>query len=133
VNSSLRAPVTLRLPFTNSSVSVARAGLVDWMVELGSRPETIEDARIVVSELVANSVRHARPLADGSIVVAWSLEDDGVQVSVADGGSPTRPRSMHAPSSALAGRGIAIVEALSRRWWSESSASRSTVHALLDA
>jgi serine/threonine-protein kinase RsbW len=103
------------------------------MVETGSRPDSIEDARIVVSELVANSVRHARPLADGNLLVAWSAEGDGVQVSVTDGGSPTRPRSVHSPSSALAGRGIAIVEALSRRWWTESSSSRSTVHALLDA
>jgi hypothetical protein len=38
---------------------------------------------------------------------------------------------MHAPSSALAGRGMSIVEILSKRWWTERSGARSTVHAVL--
>jgi serine/threonine-protein kinase RsbW len=131
VTSSVRAPVTMQLPFSTASVSVARAGLMAWMLELGCPQDSIEDARVVVSELVANSVRHARPLADGSILVAWNTDGDGVRLSVTDGGSPTRPRNVHAPSSALAGRGIAIIEALSEKWWTEGTGSRSTVHALL--
>jgi hypothetical protein len=39
---------------------------------------------------------------------------------------------VRATSSALAGRGMTIVEVLSRRWWTERTDSRSTVHALLD-
>jgi anti-sigma regulatory factor (Ser/Thr protein kinase) len=121
----------MRLPFSASSVSVARHNLKTWLSEHGGNQESIEDARVVISELVANSVRHAQPLSDGSILVTWTLDDDGVQVSVTDGGSGTRPRNMHAPSSALAGRGMSIVEILSKRWWTERSGARSTVHALL--
>jgi serine/threonine-protein kinase RsbW len=132
VTSSVRAQMTLRLPFSTESVAVARAGLRAWMVDVGGTPEAVEDARIVVSELVANSVRHARPLADGKLMVAWSVDDDGVTLSVTDGGSPTLPRNVHAPSSALAGRGIAIIEQLSKKWWTETTRARSTVHALLD-
>lgn len=76
-------------------------------------------------------MRHAQPLADGSILVTWTRTSDGIVVSVTDGGSGTRPRNVHAPASALAGRGMAIVEVLARRWWMERSGSRSTVHALL--
>ena len=130
-SSSVRAPITMRLPFTPSSVSVARQRLKDWMGENGSSGEVVEDARVVISELVANSVRHAQPLADGHILVTWTFEDDGLQLSVTDGGSGTRPRRVKAPSSALAGRGMTIVEVLAEKWWSERTDSRSTVHAVL--
>jgi anti-sigma regulatory factor (Ser/Thr protein kinase) len=101
------------------------------MLEVGGSPEAIEDARIIISELVANAVRHARPLADGSLLVTWTRESDGIQVSVTDGGGSTRPRNVHAPPTALAGRGMAIVDALAEQWWTEDTQSRSTVHALL--
>ena len=130
-SSSVRAPITMSLPFTPSSVSLARQRLKDWMRENGSSGEVVEDARVVISELVANSVRHAQPLADGSILVTWTFEDDGLQLSVTDGGSGTRPRRVKAPSSALAGRGMTIVEVLAQEWWSERTGSRSTVHAVL--
>jgi anti-sigma regulatory factor (Ser/Thr protein kinase) len=122
----------MRLPFTPASVSVARQRLKSWMDENHSSVEAVEDARVIVSELVANAVRHARPLADGRILVCWSLEDRGLQLSVTDGGSPTRPRTVHAPSSALAGRGMGIVEMLALDWWTERTGARSTVHALLN-
>jgi hypothetical protein len=39
---------------------------------------------------------------------------------------------VQAPSSALAGRGMTIVEALAERWWTERSSTRQTVHVLLN-
>lgn len=130
-SSSVRAPITMRLPFTPASVSVARQQLKTWMGENGGNGEAIEDARVIISELVANSIRHASPLSDGQIHVSWVLEPRGIDLSVTDGGSSTRPRKVNAPSSALAGRGMAIVEMLSQEWWSERTGSRTTVHALL--
>ncbi len=129
--SSVRAPITMRLPFTPASVSVARLRLKTWMNDVGGSGEAVENARVVISELVANSVRHAQPLSDGQIHVSWTLEDRGLQLSVTDGGSGTRPRTVNAPSSALAGRGMAIVDVLAQEWWTERTPSRSTVHALL--
>jgi serine/threonine-protein kinase RsbW len=129
--SSVRAPITIRLPFTPASVSVARQQLKNWMSENGGTGEAVEDARVVVSELVANSIRHASPLSDGQIHVSWVLDHQGIELSVTDGGSTTRPRKVNAPSSALAGRGMAIVETLAQEWWSERTGSRTTVYALL--
>ena len=126
-----RAPVTLRVPFAASSVSVARQRLKSWLVESGVRREVVDDARVVISELVGNSVRHAQPLADGAIVVSWGVTDRGLQISVTDGGSGTRPRKVNASSSALAGRGMAIVETLADSWWADRTRTTSTVHAIL--
>jgi serine/threonine-protein kinase RsbW len=129
--SAVEAPITMRLPFAASSVSVARQRLQEWLTTHGKGSDVVEDARVVVSELVANSVRHARPLPDGQIVVSWSLEPRGLRLEVTDGGAGTRPRNINASPSALAGRGMAIVGVLTNDWWTERSPTRSTVHALL--
>ena len=126
-----RAPVTLRVPFAASSVAVARQKLRSWLAEAGTATEVIDDARIVISELVANSVRHARPLPAGDILVTWQVESRGLEIAVTDGGSGTRPRTVQAASSALAGRGMAIVESLAVTWWADQTRSQSTVHAIL--
>jgi serine/threonine-protein kinase RsbW len=126
-----RAPVTLRVPFAASSVSLARQNLKSWLSDSGATTDTVEDARIVISELVGNSVRHAQPLSDGSLLVSWCMRDRGLELSVTDGGGGTRPRKVHAPSSALAGRGMAIVESLCLTWWTDKKHARSTVHAIL--
>lgn len=128
-SSSVRAPVTIRLPFAASSVAVARQRLRDWMVENHSSGEVIEDARVVISELVANAVRHAQPLSDGHILVTWALGDSGVELAVTDGGGPTVPRNVNAPSNATAGRGMAIVETLANDWWADQGPDCKTVYA----
>lgn len=130
-SSSVRSQVTIRLPFAASSVSVARARLKEWLRDNGGSSEAVEDARVVISELVANCVRHARPLSDGNLLVTWVVVPRGIELSVTDGGGGTRPRAVPASSSALAGRGMAIVSTLALDWWTERSTSRSTVVALL--
>ena len=121
----------LDLPFTAESAAVARKQLVEWMLQLDAHADNRHDARLVVSELVGNSVRHARPLADGTMHVAWVAGPSGLDIAVTDGGALTTPAKVDAGVSDLAGRGLAIVETLASRWWVESSRSRTTVHALL--
>lgn len=123
--------MTVRVPFAASSVAVARTQLKAWLRAEGFPREVIEDGRVVVSELVANSVRHAKPLPDGTILITWGRDRGGVRISVTDGGSTSRPRTVQASASAVSGRGMAIVEALARDWWSEHTRTRSTIHAVL--
>ncbi len=125
------APVSVRVPFAASSVSAVRKQLKTWMAERGSSADHIEDARVVISELVGNAVRHAQPLPDGTLLLSWCVSGRHLQLSVTDGGSTTRPHKVDASSSAMTGRGMAIVDSLAVRWWSEQTRSRSTVHALL--
>jgi anti-sigma regulatory factor (Ser/Thr protein kinase) len=124
-------PMALDLPFSAESAAVAREQLVAWMHRLETQQERRDDARLVVSELVGNAVRHARPLADGTMQVSWGSGPTGLDIAVTDGGARTTPERVDAGVSALAGRGLAIVETLADRWWVESTRSRTTVHALL--
>jgi anti-sigma regulatory factor (Ser/Thr protein kinase) len=124
-------PMALDLPFSPESAGVAREQLVEWMRHLGAADETSDDARLVVSELVGNAVRHARPLADGTMRVCWKSRDTSIDIAVTDGGALTTPERVEAGVSDLAGRGLSIVETLAARWWVESTRSRTTVHALL--
>jgi serine/threonine-protein kinase RsbW len=123
-------PVDLALPFSPESAHVARHELVTWLDHMGD-DEGRDDARLVVSELVGNAVRHARPLADGTMVVTWTHGPKGLDIAVTDGGARTAPERVDATVSDLAGRGLSIVETLSTRWWVETTRSRTTVHALL--
>lgn len=123
--------VDLHVPFAASSVSLVRRDLRNWMSGRSTAGDSIDDARVVISELVANSVRHAQPLADGTLLVSWALEGQNLQISVTDGGSPTTPHAIDAPVSATSGRGMAIVESLVSEWWLEEGPSRSTVHTRL--
>ena len=124
-------PMALDLPFSAESAAVARQQLIEWMRSLDTRDDQRDDARLVVSELVGNAVRHARPLADGTMQVAWVAGPTGLDIAVTDGGARTTPEKVDAGVSDLAGRGLAIVETLASRWWVESSRSRTTVHAVL--
>lgn len=123
--------VRLRVPFAPASVSLARAQLRAWMGERSRSSERIEDARTVISEMVANSIRHGQPLPDGTILLTWCAQGQELIVSVTDGGGTTMPRAHNASPNALAGRGMSIIETISKRWWSEQTSSAATVHACL--
>lgn len=123
--------MSIDLPFCAESAAVARRQLVAWMHSLNTADEHRDDARLVVSELVGNAIRHARPLADGTMQVAWGTSPTGLDIAVTDGGALSTPEVVDAGVSDLAGRGLAIVETLASRWWVESTRSRTTVHALL--
>ncbi len=123
--------MTVRVPFAASSVASARQKLKTWMREQGCSREVIEDGRLVISELVANSVRHAQPLSDGTILISWGRDRKGIKISVTDGGSTSRPRTVRASASAVSGRGMAIVEAIAIDYAEDQTRTPSTIHALL--
>lgn len=107
---------TLRVPWKQSSGREARRAVVSSLRELDVDPTVVDEAEIVISELVANAVRHAKPLADGMIRLGWTVRAGVVEVEVTDGGGPTVPRP--APRSLLAaqGRGLRIVRGYAHEW-----------------
>ena len=129
--STMADPVDLTLPFSAESAHLAREHLVSWMDGLSLNDEDRDDARLVISELVGNAVRHARPLDDDTVQIAWNNGPAGLDISVTDGGARTTPERVDAGLSDLSGRGLAIVETLATRWWVETTRSRTTVHALV--
>ena len=106
----------LLLPFTASSVGVARRHLVSDLIEAGVCAPAVTDAALVISELLSNALRHGGPLPGAGIRVAWDLDADSVRVSVSDGGGLTRPVLGQPTPTATGGRGLRIVAKLARRW-----------------
>jgi anti-sigma regulatory factor (Ser/Thr protein kinase) len=121
------------LPYTPSSVAVARRRLVADLMSAGIFETAVGDAALVVSELLSNALRHASPLPGAKVRVAWVLDGSALQVAVSDGGGLTIPRRTQAPQSAAGGRGLGIVENLSRRWGIRSDERETTVWAVLSA
>jgi anti-sigma regulatory factor (Ser/Thr protein kinase) len=106
----------LVLPYTASSVGVARRRLISDLTQAGVYEGTACDAGLVISELISNALRHATPLPGRTVKVAWRLRQDSVEVAVSDGGGPTVPVASEPANSSIGGRGLAIVARLSLRW-----------------
>jgi anti-sigma regulatory factor (Ser/Thr protein kinase) len=97
-------------------VASARAGrravaavLTGW----GLPSYAVDDAVLIVSELVANAVIHVREEASLELEVAYG--ESWLRLSLADGSS-VRPLIRQAARGDESGRGMAIVNALSDRW-----------------
>jgi anti-sigma regulatory factor (Ser/Thr protein kinase) len=129
----VRAAGTVLLPWAPASVGVARKRLAADLSAAGIFEAAVGDAVLVVSELLSNAIRHARPLPGANVQVAWALERDAIEVAVSDGGAPTTPARTHASVSSLGGRGLDIVEYVSSRWGVRSDDYGQTVWAVLSA
>ena len=121
------------LPYTASSVGVARRRLIGDLTDAGVYEATACDAGLVLSELISNALRHATPLPGNLIRISWCLSDDYVEVAVSDGGGPTVPMVNKPAANALGGRGLGIVDRLSLRWgvYTHQDGSETTVWAAL--
>jgi hypothetical protein len=73
---------------------VARRWVRIQLAALGLRRALLDDVEVVVSELLGNAVRHARPIAGALVFLAWRVDDGAsgraVTLQVTDGGSPGR-------------------------------------------
>ena len=127
----LQGPVALNLPFDGQSAGAVRRTLTTWLEHQQASEVTVHDARLVATELVSNAVRHAEPLANDTMLVRWHREDDDLVLSVCDGGGSSDPVLVVANAEAERGRGLAIVDALSKRWWVQRSHGVHTVHVRL--
>lgn len=108
--------VSLAIPHGRTGVGLARHAFADQLAAAGVSGEAVDDAILVLSELVSNAVRHAQPLPSGEITVHWSVRDDAVHLEITDGGAPTRPMASLAALSSLGGRGLQIVRTVSSQW-----------------
>ena len=122
---------TVRVPWRATSVALVRKALVDDLEARDVSAAVIDEAEIVVSELVSNSIRHARPLADGNLRVHWKVKAGVVEVEVTDGGSDSTPRPAPRTIWAPSGRGLRIVRSLAHEWGVTEDRSGSTVWASL--
>ncbi|MBO0820774.1 MAG: ATP-binding protein [Nocardiopsaceae bacterium] len=121
----------LELPYTASSVGVARRRLVSDLCDTGVDEIPVADAELVLSELVSNALRHATPLPGGTVKVSWDLSAETVLIAVSDGGGDSFPTVSEPTSSSLGGRGLSIVARLSEGWGVRRDETGTTVWAKL--
>jgi len=75
--------------------------------------DTRDDLQIIVSELVANAVRHAPRVPAGDISVSIARDDDGFYIQVRDPGAGFDPRP---DPTRLGGLGLLIVDRIADAW-----------------
>ena len=119
----------VNVPSTVMTVASVRAELAAWLADSGVRQAVIDDAVVIISELVTNAVRHSGALPNASIRVEWQLKPGWLRLQVADDGQ-RRPQDLNAQSP-VGGRGLAIVSALADSWWLERDGDGTTVTAIV--
>lgn len=124
---------SVMLPHATQSVRSARRRLADDLARRGISDEVIGDASLVISEIISNALKHARPLSSGQIRVAWDLSSTSLELQVSDGGGPTRPYLQTPSLSSLGGRGLGIVATLCSEWGVRQDTEGTTVWATLAA
>lgn len=121
----------IRVPATPIAVAEARKIVTDDLVDKGVDANTVEEAEIVVSEFLANAMRHAKPLSDGALRLRWKVRFEVVEIEVTDGGSESVPRPAPRAVWASSGRGLRIVRALAHEWGFTDDKNGRTVWAAL--
>jgi anti-sigma regulatory factor (Ser/Thr protein kinase) len=121
----------LTVPFSRGAARAARSELSRTLRGQHVRQSVIDDAIVVVSELVTNAVRHASPDQDGQVRVEWALDASRLWLRVSDGGRrQLGARVQH--GDAVGGRGLSIVAALADAWDFERHEAGTTVTAVFD-
>jgi anti-sigma regulatory factor (Ser/Thr protein kinase) len=98
-------------PVAAQSVRLARR-VVPTVCRILRVPSVGEDAALVVSELVGNSVR-AGYGETNLLRLHWTLRRLRIEIHDA---APGQPRCVHAEPTAESGRGMSIVSPLAVRW-----------------
>lgn len=105
--------ITLELPSVPESIPAARHEL-DRLAD-ALPPAVLEDARLLMSELVTNAVRHAGLGPEGRISVRAELRSGRLRVEVRDQGGGFEPT--RAPSAERgSGWGLYLVREIADRW-----------------
>jgi anti-sigma regulatory factor (Ser/Thr protein kinase) len=104
----------LELPRELESAAAARHAVDDLA---GSLPEEqVGDVRLLVSELVTNSLRHAEMAPDQSIVLRVRILDAHVRVEVSDPGQGFELDGRADDRETVEGWGLYLVATLADRW-----------------
>jgi anti-sigma regulatory factor (Ser/Thr protein kinase) len=78
--------------------------------------ERLEEVRLLVSELVTNSVRHSDGPGDGLVNLDVSVSGRSLRVEVADSGRGFEPQPRDDDRSRPGGWGLYLVDELADRW-----------------
>jgi anti-sigma regulatory factor (Ser/Thr protein kinase) len=107
-------------PVTEISVPEAR-GWAGSLLSVGGPPAFLDDALLLLSEVVTNAITHsdAAHARDGQVTVQITRTGTTVLVEVTDAGSSTTAPVVRAPTlDEDGGRGLWLVDLLAEEWGS---------------
>jgi anti-sigma regulatory factor (Ser/Thr protein kinase) len=110
----MRSDMSFELAGGPYAVTAARLALSDLDSHLEA--SIAFDVRLLVSELVTNSVKHAQVGEDDSIMLAVKIDGDVVRIEVCDSGPGFEPPPAAPPDDADEGWGLFLVEQLADEW-----------------
>jgi anti-sigma regulatory factor (Ser/Thr protein kinase) len=87
-----------------------------FAVEPKVEDDLMADVRLLVSELVTNSVRHSGVGPPESVALDVAVDADTIRVEVSDGGAGFEPRPRETDRSKPGGWGLYLVDRLADRW-----------------
>jgi anti-sigma regulatory factor (Ser/Thr protein kinase) len=115
----MRSDMSFELAGGPYAVTAARLALSDLDSHLDA--SVAFDVRLLVSELVTNSVQHANVSEDDSIELEVRISDKTVRVEVRDRGPGFNAPATAPPDDADKGWGLFLVEQLADQWGIDSA------------
>jgi anti-sigma regulatory factor (Ser/Thr protein kinase) len=111
----MQEPLQVVLPADVSAPGAARRVVVSYFGELVA-PSVLDSARLLISELVTNSVQHSGVVAGEQLTIRVGLGQSWCRLEVEDAGhegfiAPRPPGGAHG-----GGLGLNLVQTLSERW-----------------
>ena len=106
--------ISVQLEAGPSAAAWARSALVP--LEQRVDDKCMADVRLLVSELVTNSVRHSEMPPPRTVDLDVSLDSETIRVEVRDRGPGFEPRARRPGQSKAGGWGLFLVERLADRW-----------------
>ena len=98
---------------TGGSEAAARARREMERLQEGLESPLLEDVRLLVTELVSNSVRHA---GASTVELTVAVRAGDIRVEVANQGAPFTPTPRDARQEAEPGWGLFLLDRLSDQW-----------------
>lgn len=112
------APLRLEIPGGANAPSTARSAIMRHF-EAELAPARMEELRLLVTELVANSVRHGGVDEDGRVFVEVALTRDRARVVVSDDGRQGDPTLRPPDLGGGGGFGLYLVDRVALAWGAE--------------
>jgi serine/threonine-protein kinase RsbW len=110
----MRSDMSFELAGGPYAVTAARLALSDLDSHVDA--SIAFDVRLLVSELVTNSVKHAKVSEEDSIMLGVKIDGEIVRVEVRDSGPGFDPPPAAPPDDADEGWGLFLVEQLADEW-----------------
>jgi anti-sigma regulatory factor (Ser/Thr protein kinase) len=87
-------------------------------------PALHEDLRLLITELVTNSVRHAGVHSGDTLVLTITVSRETLRAEVHDGGDPFEPVAEVPPHPTGQGWGLVMVDRIADRWGVEGDGGK---------